>query len=307
MERDQSQRGELILTIVLILLVAFGWYNVYNLARSLEESAIQTFQAAQLEIVRNAGRAADVYIETELDRRGEEALPDIEVEVLNKFVLPIRIGTTQIGAESTNVGDAWIYTPDYVVFDPSEDFPETYVGKSMAEIFELQKENGAFHYQEMSNAVGNAEGGTGWYVWEPDKASEAAPWWEILTRDSGREIAAWWPVPEIEGHEGEFEWVVGMSAMLPHIMRMTGGYDQIQNAMIQMLVVTAAIAVMLVLLRRAQAQVQELRAQVAELRIVIDETKKEKQVSEIVDSEYFQELEARAKQMRERKKEASAA
>ena len=51
---------------------------------------------------------------------------------------------------------------------------------------------------------------------------------------------------------------------------------------------------------------QELRAQVAELRIVIDETKKEQQVSEIVDSEYFQELEARAKQMRERKKEASA-
>jgi hypothetical protein len=93
--------------------------------------------------------------------------------------------------------------------------------------------------------------------------------------------------------------------MLPHIMRMTGAYDQIQNAMIQMLVVTAAIAVMLILLRRAQAQVQELRAQVAELRIVIDEAKKEQQVSEIVDSKYFQELEARAKQMRERKREAS--
>jgi hypothetical protein len=300
--RNQGDTVQRVLTIVLVLLVALGWYNVVVFAINVEEAAINTYQEAQLEIVRNAGRAAKLYFETELEERGEEAVSEIEVEVLNNLVTPVRIGTTQVGDESTNVGDAWIYAPDHVIFDPSTDFPDIYAGKSMAQIFEIQKDSGAFHYEAMSEAVGNAEGGQGWYVWDPAKASEAAPWWEFLTQDSGREIAAWWPV-EIEGHE-DLEWVVGMSAMLPYIMRATGGYDQINRAVIQMLIVTALVAALLVALNRSQAQVQELRAQVAELRIEIDETKKAQQVSEIVDSEYFQSLEARAKEMRERKRKS---
>jgi CRP-like cAMP-binding protein len=43
---------------------------------------------------------------------------------------------------------------------------------------------------------------------------------------------------------------------------------------------------------------EELRQQVEELRIQIDESKKQRQVGEIVESEYFQTLQARAKQLR---------
>jgi hypothetical protein len=290
-----KQRGQAILFILPIALVAFGWWTVYNLARDLEGNSIQTYQDAQLEVVRNAARAADVYITGELERRGEEDVSDVEQEVLNNFVKPIRIGT---------VGDAWIYSPDYVVFDESEDFPAEYIGKSMAEIFELQKDNGAFHYQDMTLDVSNAHEGIGWYVWDPAKARESAPWWEFITQDSGREIAAYTPVKVFPGTEQELEWVIGMSAMLPEIMRSNGAYTQINFAIIQMLFVTAVIAVMLVLLSRAEAQVQELRLQVQELRIEIDETKKAKQVSDIVDSDYFKELEARAQAMRARKEES---
>ena len=291
--RIGKRGGESILFILPILLVAFGWWNVYNLARSLEENSIQTYQDAQLEVVRNAARAATVYITGELERRGEEAVSDVEQEVLNNFVMPIRIGT---------VGDAWIYSPEYVVFDESEDFPEVYVGKSMAEIFELQKESGAFHYEEMTADVSNGREGTGWYVWEPDKAKESAPWWEFLTQDSGREIAAYTPVKVFPGTDQELVWVIGMSAMLPEIMGINGAYNQIGFAIIQMLVVTAMIFGLLFLLRRAETQVAELRLQVQELRIEIDETKKAKQVSDIVETEYFQDLEARARAMRARRK-----
>jgi CRP-like cAMP-binding protein len=43
---------------------------------------------------------------------------------------------------------------------------------------------------------------------------------------------------------------------------------------------------------------EELRQQVAQLRIEIDETKKQRQVDEIVGSDYFQSLQARAKNLR---------
>lgn len=293
---DPQKRNQLrlySLTALPVLLVAFGWYTVVSQSSSLEAAAIQTYQEAQLEVVRNAARAATVYITGELERRGDRVVHDIEQEVLANFVKPIRIGT---------VGDAWIYSPEYVVFDESEDFPAEYIGKSMAEIFEIQKKNGAWHYQQMTNAVMNGREGIGWYVWEPDKAQESAPWWEFLTKDAGREIAAWTPVVVFPDTDQELTWLIGMSAMLPEIMQINGAYTQIQSYITTMSIVTVAVFVLLFLLRQAESHVRVLRQEVQELRIEIDEAKKAKQVSEIVETEYFQNLRARAKAMRQRRK-----
>jgi two-component system cell cycle sensor histidine kinase/response regulator CckA len=293
---DQRSREKLrlyALTALPVLLVAFGWYIVVAQSRSLEKAAIQTYQDAQLEVVESAARAAQVYIEGELARRGDGAVHTIEQEVLVNFVKPIRIGT---------VGDAWIYSPEYVVFDESEDFPAAYIGKSMAEIFDIQKENGAWHYEQMTEAVMNGREGTGWYVWEPGKAKESAPWWEFLTKDVGREIAAWTPVVVFPGTDQELTWLIGMSAMLPEVMRIDGAYAQIGRSIIIMSIVTVVVFALLFLLRRAETQVKELRQEVQELRIEVDEAKKSKQVSEIVETEYFQDLSARARAMRERKR-----
>jgi hypothetical protein len=292
-ERERNRSRLYALTALPILLVAFGWYTVVAQSNSLEAATIQTYREAQLEVVRNAARAAKVYITGELERRGYEVVGDIEQEVLKEFVKPIRIGT---------VGDAWIYSPEYVVFDESEDFPAEYVGKSMAEIFEIQKANGAWHYQHMTNAVMRGLEGTGWYVWEPDKAADAAPWWEFLTRDAGREIAAWTPVVVFPDTDKELTWLIGMSAMLPEIMQINGAYDQMSRSITAMFIVSVAVFVLLFLLRQAEVQVLALRREVHELRIEIDEVKKAQQVSEIVESEYFQNLRARARELRERRK-----
>jgi methyl-accepting chemotaxis protein len=52
--------------------------------------------------------------------------------------------------------------------------------------------------------------------------------------------------------------------------------------------------------REVHAREQRLKEQVAELRIEIDETKKAREVAEITETEYFQQLQHRAKQLRNR-------
>jgi len=46
---------------------------------------------------------------------------------------------------------------------------------------------------------------------------------------------------------------------------------------------------------------QSLRQEIRQLRIEIDEVKRQQQVSEIVESDFFQDLQARARAMRGRK------
>jgi methyl-accepting chemotaxis protein len=52
---------------------------------------------------------------------------------------------------------------------------------------------------------------------------------------------------------------------------------------------------------------QTLRRQVEELKIEIDEAKRQKQVSEIIDSDYFQRVQSRALEMRKRRQQMDAA
>ena len=50
--------------------------------------------------------------------------------------------------------------------------------------------------------------------------------------------------------------------------------------------------------REVYSREQELKKQVQQLRIEVDEAKQSKQVSEIVDSDFFQDLQAKAREMR---------
>ncbi|MND06597.1 hypothetical protein D3C83_280660 [compost metagenome] len=46
---------------------------------------------------------------------------------------------------------------------------------------------------------------------------------------------------------------------------------------------------------------EKMRRQIRDLHVQIDEDKRERQVAEIADTDYFQELQQRARQMRRRK------
>ncbi len=185
------------LPALLIILNIFAWLWLYQHKNQIEDVAITTFQHTQLEIVHAVARSVSSYVAHEVVRKEQPAISEIEQEVLKRFVEPILI---------LDNGDAWIYAPDHVVFDLSSDFPDIYRGKSMAEIFAIQAEKGASHYEEMTEAVMSAREGVGWYIWLPEK---------------GKEIAAWTPV-RVAGRT----WTIGLSTPLPEILAATGASQQ---------------------------------------------------------------------------------
>jgi two-component system cell cycle sensor histidine kinase/response regulator CckA len=185
----------MVLPVIVLCVIAFGWFVALRSKRTLEQTVISAYQETQLEIVRSVGRSIRAYVSAQM--ADHQDLGTLEQRVFRQFVAPIHL---------LQNGDAWIYAPDHIVFDLSSDFPEGYRGKSMAEIFALQVQSGASHYEAMADDVMNAREGVGWYIWLPQK---------------GREIAAWSPV-----RFGSHVWTIGLSTPLPEILRATGASAQ---------------------------------------------------------------------------------
>jgi diguanylate cyclase (GGDEF)-like protein/PAS domain S-box-containing protein len=232
-------------TALPLFLIGCGWYAVLNQSHSLEVSTVETYQKAQLEVVRSTARAARTYISRQLEypQPGTSASTQIEQEVLDLFIKPARLGTA---------GDAWIYSPNYFIFSSNRDLPKEYQGKSMALMFALQRQHGVWHYEDMMQTVVQEQEGVGWYVWQPDRAKPFTPWWEWLTQDAGREIAVWTPVKVFPDTERQKVWIIGISALLPELMQMNGAYAQIQNSIITMSIVTVAVLTLMTVLRRSR-------------------------------------------------------
>ncbi len=228
-----------ILALAPISLVALGWHSLVKESLILENNTVAIYQQAELDVVRSAARAATFHAESRLAQHPETDLAEIEQELLELFVAPLGMG---------ELGDAWIYAPTHVVFDRSEDFPDAYRGKNMAEIFALQRLQGASHYEEMTTAVMAAREGVGWYVWDPQKSIDSAPWWEWLTRDAGREIAAWTPVRVFPGTPAEQTWTMGVSVMLPELMQANSTYQQIHASILRMFALSGLAGLMVWLL-----------------------------------------------------------
>lgn len=260
MQSQYAPQVRIVIFYVLpIILVLAGWYTVIAQSQSLEQATIASYQAAQLEIVESTARAADIYITRELASRGEEAIPEIEQEVLEFFVQPIQVGT---------YGDAWIHTPDYVIFDESEDFPAEFVGVSIADVFETRAaaegaDTRPREYATLVEGITSGAPGVTTYVWVANKAAEFVPWWESFTRDVGVEVAAWTTVDVFPGTAEERVWVVGLSTMLPELMTLNGAYAQINAGIITMIFVTLGAGALLFVLWQTERdrQTNEARYQ----------------------------------------------
>jgi K+-sensing histidine kinase KdpD len=183
----------LLLATELLMLIAISFFFIASQNETTTQTAISSYQQSELEIVREAARSTQDYVYEQTVVLHRTDVGNVEQEVYTKFIDPIRL---------LNSGDAWIYAPDHVVLDMSADFPREYSGKSMAQIFMIQKQYGASHYEEMTSDVTNSREGVGYYVWLPEK---------------GEEIAAWTPVTV-----GNHTWTVGISTPLPEILDESG-------------------------------------------------------------------------------------
>ena len=188
----------ILVILTFVLLIGLALFYVFTVNDVVTDTAISSYQETELEVVREAARAIQEYVYEQTEVLGRSDISAIEQEIFIKFVAPIHLLSN---------GDAWIYAPDHIVFDRSEDFPDEYRGKSMAEIFALQEQSGASHFEEMTSDVSHAREGVGYYIWLPEK---------------GPEIAAWTPV-----QVGNYTWTIGLSTPLSEILAATGATSQI--------------------------------------------------------------------------------
>lgn len=208
-----------------VLFLVLSWASTARMERAITQSAIEAYQQTEMEIVRGIARGIEAYVEAMLQPGRARPVELVEQEVFRRFVDPVRLLSS---------GDAWIYSPVHVIYEPNSDFPEEYRQRSMAAIFEIQKRKGASHYEEMVDAVMKGRPGTGWYVWLPEK---------------GMEIAAWTPV-----RVGSYLWSVGVSTPLPEILESTDAGAHIRSSRALMGAATALTAALLAIWALAEAR-----------------------------------------------------
>jgi len=291
--RDNSQSSFYALLFMTVGLVLFGWYNVYSQYISLREATKNSIQAAELEIVRATARAATVYWDDQLTIMGlnsdtitPEQIQEIELQFLVKYVQPISLLVPE--------GDAWVIGNDNrMVFDKSADFP--YFGIPIDQFLPMRAEveGGASNYDQMLDDVMSRRENTGWYIWDQKKGSQYAG---MYTWETGIEIGAW--TPAVVDEKNNIQWMIALTTPLSAIMKESGARDSVNRSFLFMAVVTIVIGLVFYGFLLGQRRVRALQKEVAQLKIVIDETRKQKEVEQILGSDYFQSIQKRAAEIR---------
>lgn len=178
--------------ITIIILLFFNCYFEYTGYRDRKNLIVNTHVEMEMYIVKSIARSASRWFDYNIVKLGRPK-DVVEDEVFRYFVEPVLLFDN---------GDAWIYNRNYVIFDKSSDFPDIYRGKSLKQIFELQRKSGAYHYDELVQGVHNATEGRGWYVWLPAKGKEWVAWTSIKVGDDTWTIGLSTPESEILKYNG---------------------------------------------------------------------------------------------------------
>jgi len=236
---------KIILPTAIIILTAIGWYFVIYQSQSITQTTIAAYQQTELELAKSVARNVDIYLRHQSDQPDRvQAIDEFQSEIFFQFVAPVRL-------EKAN---AWLSTPENVIFHVGSDTPEEIRGKNMAEFFASQAQLGANHYQAMAEKIVSGREGVDWYVWRPQR---------------GREIAAWTPVSV-----DDQTWVIGMSTPLDEILGSTGVFSQIRILFLMMILASVvafgALFTWTSSTRRRTQSERVLREREAELRQIID-------------------------------------
>ena len=223
-------------SITLFILLGFNAY--YNCIKQYN-TIIDTYLDMEATIIKEATRVVKLWFHERITN-DKLSIYETEQEILSELIDPIKL---------LKNGDAWIYNRDYVIFDKSSDFPEKYMGKSMREIFEIQKELGAYHYEEMTNGVENATEGKGWYVWLPEK---------------GKEMVAWTSF-EFNNHT----WTIGLSTPEKEILDYADFYFIVTRQITYSLALIALIISISVIIIKTQSRQEKLIDHVSNLNKVL--------------------------------------
>jgi PAS domain S-box-containing protein len=179
-----------------IAILGVGWHYTSEQADALIETNIVVYQQVELELARVTAHNFGGYIQNQDER--DKAL--LVQDAYKNIVFPISL------LES---GYAWVYSSDYAVFRHEDLSPLDFSDKTIHEIFEMQRANGASHFDEVATSIAEASEGVGRYVWQAER---------------GEEITAWAPI-----QIGDDVWVIGISTPLSEILAISGTTEQIKT------------------------------------------------------------------------------
>ncbi len=207
MVREKISRSMVLAGTLFVFTILALWVSVFLYREQRVQSTLRTWNELQLQVVQSAARATQSWLEYRLTEN-HISVAQAKQEALNQFIAPIRV---------MNGGQAWVYNRQQVVFNERSDFPASYQGKSIQQIFELQAARGAAHYNDLIAAVENQGEGTGWYIWSEESGQEYAAWTTVQLRDEAWTIGISTPRREILASAGQqrefFNNLLGASAI----------------------------------------------------------------------------------------------
>ncbi len=209
-----------VMASLLAIVTGLLWWGIYEHYERRKEVVIHTWIQLQMQLVQEAARATEAWMSV---RIGEQDVPETQAkdEAVQQFIAPLRLLDKCI---------PWVYTSQQVVYDGRLERAATDGDRSIREVFARQTENGAYHYQDLTQSVLSAGAGTGWYVWDPEQ---------------GREYAAWTPA-DVAGDT----WVIGLSMPESVILARSGLPLDFRRDLVGVTVISALTFAVLLLLTR---------------------------------------------------------
>jgi len=214
----RKNKQVIIIALFFIVVDIFCWISQSLYFQKRTENILNTWMDMEMTIVKEAGRASQQWLNHKVLTEKEDQ-KSVEKEIFKYFIKPIKL---------LKNGDAWIYNRSYIVFDESVDVPEEYQEKSMRDVFEIQKKNGASHYEKVVQGVETGGEGKDWYIWLPEK---------------GREYSAWTSIGI-----GDETWTIGLSTPEGEILEQSGIYDSQKREIIGFFLITFLSVVVFIML-----------------------------------------------------------
>ena len=234
---------DLTLPFVAVLIIVLGWLVVFSYEKTLDRGVAAVYRGSRLDLVETA--VAGVRRRVETLSAGDRATTLSEREILSFFVEPLR---------PSAAGEAWICPERPADSGAGFGASDPACAERLASISALRTERGA--------ASGDAvrfEAGSGVFAW---------------SSDGKRDVAAWAPV-RVDGRG----WIVGMSAPLSEILRISGAADRSRATMFIMILITVgglglAFTSTQNIIRRQRAE-RRLAAANAELEVRVERRTRE--------------------------------
>lgn len=178
---------------IVIDLACWISFDAFHRARS--KQILDNWTNMEMIIVKEAARSSSAWLHEKvvIEKKDQQ---QVEKEIFRNYIKPIKL---------LKNGDAFIYNRHHIIFDESDDLPEEYIGRSIRDIFRMQTQNGAEHYEYLVSGVEEGTEGKDWYIWLPEKGKEYAAWTSIKIGEETWTIGLSTPENEILENAGFFE------------------------------------------------------------------------------------------------------